>query len=211
MRRAVKVRLYPTLEREALFARTAGAARFVYNTGLGLRIDAYKNDGLSIPTSALDKMLPLWKEEFPWLSEVPSEALQQSLRNLDTAYKNFFSACKGDGKARFPRFKTRNSKASFRLVGGAFKVRDGQLFVAKSKKVAVPHKDAGYALPENATSVTISRDAAKNIVAAGLAVLSSNTQEACGGEVSPVPDSSVAGVPDEAGKSPKQHPVLSAA
>lgn len=116
MRRAVKVRLYPTPAQETLFARTAGAARFVYNAGLGLRIDAYKNDGLSVSTYDLMAMLPLWKEEFPWLSEVSSVALQQSLRNLDTAYKNFFSACKGEGKARFPRFKTRNSRASFRLT-----------------------------------------------------------------------------------------------
>lgn len=158
MRRAVKVRLYPTPEQETLFARTAGAAKKAYNLGLGVRKDAYEQDGLSVSTNDLMKMLPLWKEEFPYLAEVSSVVLQQALRNLDTAYKNFFEACKGDGKARFPRFKTRNSRVSFRLTKAGFRVKGGQLLVAKSKD-PVLCRDRNYTLPENATSVTISRDA----------------------------------------------------
>ncbi len=159
MRRAVKVRLYPTPAQESLFARTAGAARKVYNLGLGVRKDFYEQDSISVSTNDLMKMLPLWKEEFPYLGEVSDVALQQSLRNLDTAYTNFFKACKGEGKARFPRFKTRNSRVSFRLTTNGFRVKDGQLFVAKSKE-AVPFKDANYTIPGDASSVTISRDAA---------------------------------------------------
>ena len=64
MRRAVKVRLYPTPEQESLFLRTAGACRKVYNLGLGVRKDFYDDDGISVTTNDLMKMLPLWKEEF---------------------------------------------------------------------------------------------------------------------------------------------------
>jgi putative transposase len=156
-RRAVKVRLYPTPEQESLFSRTAGSCRFVYNLGLGLKNDVWDQDQLNISTVDLIVMLPLWKEEFPWLAEVPAVALQQSLRNLDRAYQNFFTTCKGEGKSRFPRFKTRNSRTSFRLVGTAFSVRDGQLTLAKAGSVI--HHD-NRPLPANASSVTVSRDAA---------------------------------------------------
>ncbi len=159
MRRGVRVRLYPSLEQESLLARTAAAARRVYNLGLGVRRDYWQEDGISVSTYDLMRMLPLWKEEFPWLSEVSDVALQQSLRNLDHAYANFFRACKGDGKSRFPRFKTRNSRRSFRLTKNGFRVRDGQLFIAKSKE-PLEFRDKNYTLPENASSVTISRDAA---------------------------------------------------
>jgi putative transposase len=159
MRRAVKVRLYPTPEQESLFLRTAGACRKVYNLGLGVRKDFYDEGGISVTTNDLMKMLPLWKEEFPFLGEVSAVALQQSLRNLDAAYQNFFRACKGEGKSRFPRFKTRNSRKAFRLTTAAFRVRDGQLFVAKNLD-PVPFRDKSYDLPADSSSVTISLDAA---------------------------------------------------
>jgi putative transposase len=160
MQRAVKVRLYPSPEQEALLSRTAGACRFVCNQGLGLKKNAWEQDQLNISSYDLMAMIPMWKEEFPWLGEVSSVALQQSLRNLDRAYSNFFKACKGESKAkaRFPRFKTRNSRASFRLVGAAFSIKDGQLYVAKSR-TPLAHRDK-QPLPTDASSVTISRDAA---------------------------------------------------
>jgi len=131
----------------------------VYNAGLGLKKDAWTEDQLNISAYDLMKMLPLWKEEFPWLREVSDVALQQALRNLDRAYANFFRACKGEGKSRFPRFKTRNSRVSFRLTKNGFRVKGGQLFIAKSNSPLV-FRDKDYTLPENASSVTISRDAA---------------------------------------------------
>jgi putative transposase len=152
-----KVRLYPTPEQESLMARTAGACRFAYNTGLDLKKQSWESDQLSVSSYGLMAMIPLWKEEFPWLSEVPAVALQQSIRNLDTAYRNFFRACKGEGKSRLPRFKTRNSRASFRLTGSAVRVNGGKLWLVKFGVVS--HRDA-RSLPANVASVTVSRDAA---------------------------------------------------
>ncbi len=160
MRRAVKVRLYPDPVQEALFARTAGAARWVFNTGHAVRRDAWQDEQLSVSTNDLMRMLPLWKEEFPWLREVSDVALQQSLRNLDQAYVNFFRACRGEGKARFPRFKTRNSRVAFRLTTNGFRVKDGQFYVAKNDQPVEFRDKGGYVPPSNAASVTISRDSA---------------------------------------------------
>jgi len=157
-RRAVKVRVYPTPEQEAVLARTAGVCRFVFNLGLGVKKDAWIEDQLSVSAYDLMAMLPMWKEEFPWLGEVSSVALQQALRNLDRAYVNFFRACKGEGRARFPRFKTRNSRVSFRLVGAAFKVGADAVQIQKVGWVKVANPEY---LPSNrVSSVTISRDSA---------------------------------------------------
>lgn len=160
MRRAVKVRVYPNPAQEALFAQTAGAARWVFNTGLAVRKDAWQDDQVAVSTADLMRMLPLWKEEFPWLRDVSDVALQQALRNLDQAYANFFRACRGEGKARFPRFKTRNSRVAFRLTTNGFRVRDGQFYVAKNADPVVFRDKGGYVIPANATSVTVSRDGA---------------------------------------------------
>jgi len=160
VRRAVKVRLYPDPAQEALFAQTAGAARWVFNTGLAVRRDAWQDDQISVSTNDLMAMLPLWKEEFGWLREVSDVALQQSLRNLDVAYGNFFRACRGEGRARFPRFKTRNSRVAFRLTRNGFRVKDGQFYVAKNDQPVTFRDKGGYEIPADATSVTISKDAA---------------------------------------------------
>ena len=50
------------------------------------------------------------KAEHEWLSEVNSQSLQSALRNLDTAYTNFFRNPKAVG---FPRFKSRKDRQSF--------------------------------------------------------------------------------------------------
>jgi len=65
MRRGVRVRLYPSLEQESLLARTAAAARRVYNLGLGVRKDYWQEDGISVSTYDLMRMLPLWKGRVP--------------------------------------------------------------------------------------------------------------------------------------------------
>jgi transposase len=56
-----------------------------------------------------DKLLTLWKQETPWLSETPAHALQQALVDLDKAYQNFFKK-----RAQFPKFKKKGQRTSFR-------------------------------------------------------------------------------------------------
>ena len=111
MLRAYKYRIYPNDDQKILFAKTFGCCRFVYNWALNLKIEAYKSNKESLSNIYLtNRMKNELKQEKEWLSEVNSQSLQSSLRNLDTAYKNFFRDVKSVG---FPRFKSRKDRQSF--------------------------------------------------------------------------------------------------
>ena len=90
MEKAFKYRIYPNREQRILLAKTFGCTRFVYNHYLAKRRDAYEKDGITLSYSACAKDLVSLKKEYEWLKEVDSAALQSSVKNLDTAYINFF-------------------------------------------------------------------------------------------------------------------------
>lgn len=90
MEKAFKYRIYPNREQRILLAKTFGCTRFVYNHYLAKRKDAYEKDGITLSYSACAKDLVSLKKEYEWLKEVDSVALQSSVKNLDTAYINFF-------------------------------------------------------------------------------------------------------------------------
>ena len=111
MLRAYKYRIYPTDEQKVLFAKTFGCCRFVYNWALNLRIETYRSDKRTVPYKEMqDCMVNELKAEHDWLKEVNSQSLLYSLRNLDTAYTNFFRNTRAVG---FPKFKSRKSRQSF--------------------------------------------------------------------------------------------------
>ena len=111
MLRAYKYRIYPTDEQKVLFAKTFGCCRFVYNWALNLKITAYKERKETLGNVYLTNLMKSeLKVEHEWLSEVNSQSLQSSLRNLDTAYTNFFRNTNAVG---FPRFKSRKDKQNF--------------------------------------------------------------------------------------------------
>ena len=90
MEKAFKYRIYPNREQKILLAKTFGCTRFVYNHYLAKRKDAYEKDGITLNYTACAKDLVSLKKEYEWLKEVDSVALQSSVKNLDTAYINFF-------------------------------------------------------------------------------------------------------------------------
>ena len=100
MKRAYK----PTMKQQHQLQQAFGCARFIYNWGLDKKTKAWTNEHKSISYFELAKELTELKqtEEHKWLKDVPNECLQQSLRNLDNAYTQFFKAKKG-----FPKFKSR--------------------------------------------------------------------------------------------------------
>ena len=104
MEKALKYRIYPNREQRILLAKTFGCTRFVYNHYLAKRRDAYEKDGITLSYSACAKDLVSLKKEYEWLKEVDSVALQSSVKNLDTAYINFFRK-----KAEYPRFKSKKT------------------------------------------------------------------------------------------------------
>lgn len=118
MERGFKYRIYPNESQRDQIARTFGCCRFVYNRALDVKKTAYSETGKSIATNDLIKMIPAWKRdpETSWLAQVDSMALQQSIRDLDRAYKNFFRRVREGGKPGFPKFKSRRHARQGRPV-----------------------------------------------------------------------------------------------
>jgi len=104
MKRAFKYKIKPTVKQQIQLSKTFGCARFIYNWGLDKKTKAWTNEHKTVTYFELAKELTTLKQtdEYTWLKEVPNECLQQSLRNLDNAYTQFFKAKKG-----FPKFKSR--------------------------------------------------------------------------------------------------------
>jgi putative transposase len=124
VQRGYVYRLEPTGRQRRLFARTAGAARWVYNWGLRHNLDAVAATGKRHSYADLCRLLTGQKRDpvTRWLNEPPSHCLQQALRDLDTAYTNFFGdlrklragALRPD-EVRRPVFKKKGrSRESFR-------------------------------------------------------------------------------------------------
>jgi len=112
---AYKFELKPNGEQQCLMRRFAGSCRFVFNKALALQKERHEQGEKKLGYAALCKRLTEWKAqpETPWLSDTPSQALQQALKNLERAYKNFFAK-----RADFPRFKKKGQSDSFRYPQG---------------------------------------------------------------------------------------------
>lgn len=123
-----RYRIYPTAQQKAHLAKEFGCARYIYNWGLRLQIDALANDNKRPNMVALSKLLTALKKDpnSSWLKEVSSDPLQQALRHLDKAWKNCFSK-----RAKRPRFKKKREQQSISYTTRAFRLRGKQLFFAK--------------------------------------------------------------------------------
>ncbi len=131
MLKVVKVRIYPNTSQKQKLLQHFGSTRFVYNFMLGRKKDIYENNKTSISAYELKKLLPQMKktEEFSWLKEVDSMALQNSVLNMDRAYQNFFRRVKTKEKSGFPKFKSRHhSRQSYQT----------QNAVKKEKRLYLP-------------------------------------------------------------------------
>lgn len=120
MRKGIKFRAYPNKAQKNLINQTIGCCRFVYNKGLSMRSDSYKN-GIKIGYNQTSVMLTSLKQqdEFAFLKEPDSIALQQSLRDLDQGYKNFFAK-----RAKYPKFKSKHdNRQSYRTINQGNNIR----------------------------------------------------------------------------------------
>lgn len=156
-------RLYPSAGQRMALTKALGCARVVFNDALRVREEA-RAAGLPFVTSGeLSKQLTTSKRtpERAWLGEVSFVILQQSLRDLDAAYKNFFDGLKGKRpKMGPPRYKSRKdnrqsirftANASWRITAG------GKLRLPKVGDVPVRWSRA---LPSTPSTVTVIKDAA---------------------------------------------------
>ena len=87
MNKGIKFRIYPNKEQQSLINRTLGCVRFIYNHGLAYRIERYKageEANYTVTSAILTRMKK--QEEYAFLKDADSIALQQALRDLDRAY-----------------------------------------------------------------------------------------------------------------------------
>ena len=101
-------RMYPNEKQEELINKTIGCSRFIYNHFLDDKIKEYKETGKSKTAYDQMKLIPSLSKEKPFLKEVDSCALRNSLFNLEDAYKRFFN---GNG---YPRFKAKGVHQSYK-------------------------------------------------------------------------------------------------
>ena len=138
MLRAIKIRVYPNKEQATMFNKLLGCYRVVYNQCLNRKIESYKNGGKSENLSTLGQFVHhelLKDDNFIWLREQNTKVLKQAVKDMLSAYKNFFERHTG-----YPKFKSKHdNKQSCRFELGAISKRNDyttyHLSLAKIKNI----------------------------------------------------------------------------
>ncbi len=146
-----KFRLYPTPEQKSYLARCFGCSRFVYNHFLRLTTDAYAESKKHLKYGDTAKLLTTLKkdEQYSWLTEVNSQSLQQTLKDLESAFVRFFKKL-----GSFPVFKKKRNRQSFRVPQHWIITHDGRLKLPKIQPIKmVQHRE----IEGTPSSVTISK------------------------------------------------------
>ena len=126
---AFKFELQPNGEQQRTMRRFAGSCRFVFNKALALQQTRHEQGEKKLSYAGLCKALTEWKAqpETLWLKETHSQPLQQTLKDLERAYVNFF-----EKRADFPRFKKKGTGDSFRYPQGCkLDQGNGRIFLPK--------------------------------------------------------------------------------
>jgi putative transposase len=118
VQKAYRFRLEPTPAQRACFESWAGGCRFVWNWMLQQRSDHYKACGRGVSYGEQSAQLKPMKAQYPWLKEAPSQALQQTLRDLDRAFVNFFRRVQAGETPGYPKFRRKGLHDAFRFPQG---------------------------------------------------------------------------------------------
>ncbi len=156
-KKAYQYRMYPTDEQVHILARTFGCCRYVYNWALRARTDAFFQRGERLYYHQLAVMLTELKkqEETAWLVEVSSVPLQQSLRHLDRAFRNFF-----EGRAQYPTFHKKHGVQAASYAANAFTWNGKELTLARMETPLDIHWSRPLPKGCQPTTVTLSKDCA---------------------------------------------------
>lgn len=159
MKARYQYRFYPTDQQRQDLARLFGCVRVVWNDALAICKRSEKK-----PSSGDLQKLVITQakrtEERAWLSEVSNIPLQQSVADLETAFKNFFASCKGKRKGRkvgYPKFKKRTNSQSARFRIGGFSLKGDGVYLAK---IGIVNPIWSRELPSLPSSVTVIKDCA---------------------------------------------------
>ena len=126
MNKSFKVRIYPNQKQQELIDKTCNYVRYVYNFMLNLRQKLYEYFNLSLTYNSMSKILTELKRYKSWLKEVDCVALQQSLKDLDFAYQNFFNG------AKYPKFKSKKRDKN------SYRTNNKIQFDQYAKKIKIP-------------------------------------------------------------------------
>jgi len=163
--RAYKVEIDPNNIQRTLLLQCAGAARWAWNWGLARRIEEYKETGRSSNAIEQHRQLNTLKGgKYPWLYLYSKCIPQESLRDLDKAYQNFFRRVKNGETPGFPKFKSKKSGiGSFRLTG-AIRIEDNRIRLPRIGWLRL--KERGYVPTEgiHVLSATVSESAGRWLV-----------------------------------------------
>ena len=154
--KAYKIRIYPNNSQRELIEKTLGCVRQVYNDFLEMCVEKYADDPTyKINKYELIKMLPDYKETFPYLKEVDSIALQQAVIHLHTAYINFFRH-----NAEFPKFKKKKNDRGYTTmnINSSVRLEGDEIQIPKLGKVRCVNS---FSIPSDFsfTTVTITKRA----------------------------------------------------
>ena len=159
MKARYKYRFYPTDQQQRSLAQLFGCVRVVWNDALAL----CKQSKTKPKSAQLQKLVitqAKLTEERKWLSEVSNIPLQQSVADLDIAFKNFFASCRGKrkgSKVGYPKFKKRTNSQSARFRIGGFSFKGDGVYLAK---IGIVKPIWSRELPSEPSSVTVIKDCA---------------------------------------------------
>ncbi len=157
IQRAYKTELKPNNKQRTALLKHTGSARFSYNWALNrVQEKTSKPNAMQLHKELNARK----KEDFPWMYDVSKCAMQESLRDLEKAFKHFFRGCKEGKKIGFPKFKSKSKGiGSFRLTG-TIKI--------ESRRIRLPRlgwlrlKESDYLPTDNRSlSATISEKAGR--------------------------------------------------
>ena len=108
---AFKFKLKPTTNQRKMLAQFAGCRRFVFNKALALQMELKEKGEPNLSYAALCRKVTEWRNSgaTSFLADAPAQPLQQSVKDLDRAFVNFFA-----GRTGYPHFKKRNANDAFR-------------------------------------------------------------------------------------------------
>ncbi|MDJ0716144.1 MAG: RNA-guided endonuclease TnpB family protein [Prochloraceae cyanobacterium] len=161
MKARFKYRIYPKPHQIVPLAKAFGCARVVWNDALAIYKKA-SSEGNPRPQGVDKQVITKAKktEERAWLSEVSVVHLQQSFRDLQLAWNNFFKSKKGERKGKqvgSPKFKKKQSRQAIRFTQRGFTLHSNSVKIAKIGHIPMV---VSRPLPCYPTSVTIIKDTA---------------------------------------------------
>jgi putative transposase len=153
VQRSYRIRVYPNGAQRRLLGSWFGTARWLWNTALEIRSEAYRELRLTLTGIDLSRWLTQWKRTagHEWLAKVPATCLVQCLRDQDRAFGNFLSH-----RACYPRFKRKGFSGRLRFQGVGAAWREGIVSVPKLGRLRLAESLPAVQRPD---LITLSLDA----------------------------------------------------